>query len=183
QPLTPVLVSNNSYTYCDGDNILDLVAEVSATDPVGGTVTWYSNVGLTNVIGSGDSLSPNTNIGSTTYYAAVDNNGCKGGSVSASITINPLPSSPTAVSDIQICDGENMPNLTVVGTGPSYTWYDDAALTNQVGTGDTISTPLSSIGSATYYGTQTNVGGCTSAPDSVSVTLDSIPSVPMSPLA
>ncbi|XOV68782.1 MAG: lamin tail domain-containing protein [Fluviicola sp.] len=57
-------------------------------------------------------------------------------------------------------------------------WYDDVALTNMVGTGNSF-TPGITSGSITYYVTATNTGGstCASAATEVDVTFNPAPSV------
>lgn len=56
------------------------------------------------------------------------------------------------------------------------TWYDDAALTNQIATGDTYTPTLSAVGSEFYYITA-EVNGCTSTASLVEVTINALPTI------
>lgn len=56
----------------------------------------------------------------------------------------------------------------------NYTWFSDAALTNQIGTGDTYTPTLSTVGSEFYYITA-EVNGCTSAASLVEVSINALP--------
>ena len=101
-------------TYCDGDAIADLFAAGS-----GGTLTWYDDAGLTNSIGSGNSLSPNNSIGTNTYYVSETFSGCESSASTVTITINPLPiinsENSTDVTACGITDG----TITIVASGGS----------------------------------------------------------------
>ena len=68
------------------------------------------------------------------------------------------------------------PNLTA--SGSNIQWYDDAALTNLVFSGNSFASGDTAIGIHTYYVTQT-VNGCESAADTVTLTIDSIPLAPI----
>lgn len=58
----------------------------------------------------------------------------------------------------------------------NYTWYDDAGLTNQIGTGDVYTPTLSAVGSEFYYITA-EVNGCTSSATLVEVTINALPTI------
>ena len=80
-PLTPSAYSDT--TYCSGDVLVDLNV-VGGT----GTFTWYSDNALTNVIGTGLTLTPDNTLGTTVYYVTESNLGCQGPADSVFITIN-----------------------------------------------------------------------------------------------
>ena len=243
-------------TYCDGDLIADLFAAGS-----GGTLTWYDDAALTNVIGSGNSLTPNNSIGTSVYYVTETLNGCEGAASSVNITINAIPNissessndvtacgvtdgtinisatggsgsysfsidggltfsntsgsftgldvnsyqvviddgncqvtgslltisgpgipaAPTAGTDATYCDGDPISDLTAnadaSGDNNNLTWYDDAGLTNVVQSGGSTYAPSNSVGSNTYYITET-VAGCQSPSTQVTIIINPTPLAP-----
>lgn len=72
------------------------------------------------------------------------------------------------------------PNGTYTYTAPAatYNWYDDAGLTNNIGTGASY-TPTITSGSATYYVVATNTGSstCTGTAAQVDVSFNAAPTV------
>ncbi|MDB4091168.1 gliding motility-associated C-terminal domain-containing protein, partial [Crocinitomicaceae bacterium] len=52
-----------------------------------GTFTWYSDAGLTSVLGTGTTLDPSTSLGLTTYYVTETELGCEGPSSQVNISI------------------------------------------------------------------------------------------------
>jgi gliding motility-associated-like protein len=85
------------------------------------------------------------------------------------ITINSIPAAPVAGSNATYCDTEVFGAMNAIGTGGNLTWYNNSALTNVVGTGSSLA-PLNTVGSTTYYVTETN-NGCESAPSTVVITI------------
>jgi gliding motility-associated-like protein len=144
--------------YCTGAPVSNL----TATPSVGGQITWYSNSGLTAVVGNGTTFTPSASTGSTTYYVTETSNGCVSNPVSVTVTIHPL----TAVSagpDKTQCAGTP---VILSGNGAiSYTW------SNGVVNGQSFTQP---VGSITYTVTGTDVNGCTNT-DQVVVTIVSSP--------
>ncbi|MEM9024681.1 MAG: hypothetical protein AAGB22_13125, partial [Bacteroidota bacterium] len=131
---------------------------VSAT-AVGGTApltyTWYSDPGLTVQVGTGTNVS---GLPGGTYFVEVeDANGC---SDQASVTVNSggLLSVSLTTTDAGCGLSNGSVSATVSGGSGSFTasWFDDAGLSNLVGTG--IS--LSGLGPGTYYVQVTDTAGC-----------------------
>ncbi|HHZ65648.1 MAG TPA: PKD domain-containing protein [Flavobacteriales bacterium] len=166
----PPPVAGADATYCAGDSIADLTAAPGS----GGSITWYSDLALTNVIGTGNTLTPDTVIGTTIYYVT-ETTGCEGLPDTVTITIVALPAAPAAGSDSTYCEGDPMADLTATpGSGGTITWYADAGLTTVLGTGPTLS-PGVSAGTTVYYATE-SVGSCEGPADSVVITIDVCPS-------
>jgi len=91
------------------------------------------------------------------------------------LTINPQPATPV-VNDTAICFGSTTPDLIFNGTNVQ--WYDTSLAI--VFSGDTFSTGLTAVGSYTYYVTQTApVTGCKSLSDSVLLTINALPAIPV----
>gem|GEM_PF-2442844 len=82
-PAAPVAGTNA--TYCTGASLSNLTATASA----GGTLNWYSNPGLTTLIGTGTTLAPFNTIGTSNYYVTETVAGCVSAASIVTIVINP----------------------------------------------------------------------------------------------
>jgi hypothetical protein len=127
---TPTLASNSGYTF-----------------------QWSPSAGLSqtnigNPVFSGSS--------SQTYTLTVTNsNGCSA-SDQVNVTVNPIPTAPTAAAQT-ICYGAS---AMVTSNSANTQWYNSAAGSNALGSGNTFSTP-SLTANAVYY-MQQSVNGCVS---------------------
>jgi gliding motility-associated-like protein len=79
-PVAPIVSADQ--TYCMGDAL----APMTASTPTG-TLTWYDDFGLTNILGNGTSQTPFDGVGTSTYYVTSTENGCEGPESSIVITI------------------------------------------------------------------------------------------------
>lgn len=157
-------------TYCAGQTVNPL----SATGGTG-TINWYSDPGLTNLVGTGATFAPSPSPTiTTTYYVVETENGCQSSATPVTITINPIPSAPTSAG-AAYCSGATINPLTA-GGGGTMTWYSDAGLTTQIGTGSPFTLNPSPTSTTTYYVTQT-ANGCTGPATAVTVTINPVPSM------
>lgn len=101
----------------------------------------------------------------TITYTYTDGDGCSN-SDSKNIIVTPEPA-PPAASDVECCIS-NIFDLEATGT--YLTWYSDAALTTEVGTGTPFATGRTAAGTYTYYVTQT-VNGWESAATTVTLSI------------
>ncbi|MEZ0540627.1 cellulose binding domain-containing protein [Fibrella arboris] len=166
-----------------------LVVSVSpATSAVcGGTVSLSAVTTATNPSFSWSGGSPTTGpvvtVSNTGAYSVTltDGNGCTA-TGSASVTINPVPGSPTVVASVSACQNTTPVSLsTAVISGSNLRWYTLA-------TGGAASTlapvlPTSSIGSRTFYVSQVNANGCESDRTAITLTITPLPTVSISGLA
>ncbi len=174
--IPPAPVAGTDATYCDGDAMVDLTATAGS----GGTLTWYDDGALTNVVGTGTTLTPSNTIGATTYYVTETVAGCESPSTQVTVTINALPLAPVAGTNAVYCDGDAIADLTATaGSGGTLNWYDDAGLTNNIGTGAVYS-PATAVGSYTYYVAET-VAGCEGPASMVTVDINPLPSFTVTP--
>ncbi len=178
-PSAPVAGTNA--TYCDGDVIADLTATA-----VSGTLTWYDDAGLSNVVGTGGTYSPSSAVGSYTYYVTETIAGCEGPSSQVTVDINPTPIAPSVTGGNTYCDGDPVADLQASAGGPNsgvFYWFDDAGLTSNVGSGPVMS-PSSAVGSYTYYVVD-SLNGCVGPAAMVTVDVNPTPVfavVPTDPL-
>jgi gliding motility-associated-like protein len=160
--------TGNDTSYCSNA----IFVSMTASSNNGGNLNWLDDAALTNNIGSGTNVVPANTIGVSTYYVTETVNGCQSLPVTVDVTVFDLPASLVLSSDTSYCYGDTLQKVFVTGTlGGIYNWYDDAALTNLIGSTDSI-LPNSVIGVTTYYATETSAQGCVSLPSSVSVTIN-----------
>ena len=92
-PTAPI--AGNDTTYCFGDAIKDLYAIPSS----GGTITWYSDPGLTLVVGSGASFNPGSLSATTSFTVTETKDGCESPSKKVTIGIR----NTTTYQEEKIC--------------------------------------------------------------------------------
>jgi len=115
-PIAPVI--SEDVNYCEGDVVADLVV----TPQGAGTINWYSDALLTDLIGTGATYTPAAIGGAITYYATETVLGCVSIASSAIVTVNPNPVASFAPTP----DNGNVPldvyfDNTSIG-GNTYAW-------------------------------------------------------------
>ena len=164
----PVAPAATNEAACEGGAIPDLTA-------TGTTLTWYDDVTLTNQVGVGNNfLTGETTAGVYTYYVTETNtNGCESSATTVTLTINSFTTPPSASAQTA-CFSSAIPDLTAIGVGSAFTWYDDVALTNVVGNNSPFATGQTAVGIYTYYVTESQ-NGCESPAATVNLTIYAIP--------
>ncbi|MDB4285969.1 gliding motility-associated C-terminal domain-containing protein [bacterium] len=141
-----------------------------------GTVNWYSDVMLLNLISTGSSFTTPVLSVTTTYYATETVGVCEGLPTSVTVTINPLPADPTVANDT-ICTGQTA-SLSATGSGGNINWYDNASGNTLLFTGGTFTTPILNQ-TTTYWVREQTVGtGCQSGLVAVLAVVNPIPATP-----
>jgi gliding motility-associated-like protein len=79
-PTTPLL--SNDTTYCLTSTFVSMTATST-----GGTTSWYSDLGMTNLLGTGTNLLPTNTLGTTTYYVSENLQGCQSPIDSVVVTV------------------------------------------------------------------------------------------------
>jgi gliding motility-associated-like protein len=158
--------------YCDGIGVAPVI-----TGDAGGTFTF------TPPVTDGATIDPSTGLISngvlgTTYiiqYAVV---GICPAATQQAVSFNAVPVSPNTGNDTSYCSNEIFVSMTASSNnGGNLNWFDDAALTNNIGSGTNV-IPANVLGISTYYVTET-VNGCQSAPETVYVTVFKLPAAPV----
>jgi len=164
----PISPTANNEVACVGGLIPDLVS--TGSNPI-----WYSDAALTIVVGNGTNFATGqTAAGVYTYYVTETNtNGCESASTTVTLTINSFTTMPIA-SNVNACFATSVPDLTATGVGTSFTWYDDAALTNVVGNNSPFATGQTAVGIYTYYVTESQ-NGCQSPATTVILEIYPLP--------
>ena len=138
-----------------------------------------SNLTATTTSGNSVNVSVPTNTAGSFAYNLVsvqDNSSTQctqTQSGSATVTVNAIPSAPTAVPTYTYCQNSTATQLTA--TGSNLLWY--TVPTNGTSS-STVPTPsTSSVGTANYYVSQT-INGCESPRTQIDVTTNTQPSAP-----
>ncbi|MBR6133068.1 MAG: T9SS type A sorting domain-containing protein [Bacteroidales bacterium] len=125
-----------------------------------GNYYWYTTIGGTQY------GNPYTATNAGTYYVTSYNTNCE--SAPLAVTVLETPAVPAA-NDVTLCAaGSATLSVNNSSSDYTYTWYSDADLSHQVGTGSSVDVNVTA--DATYYVTAAN-GSCVSAAKSVTVTI------------
>jgi hypothetical protein len=111
-----------------------------------GTLSWYTDSGLTGTALASSTVSPTT---TTTYYGACVNGTCKSPASSVTVTVTATPLAPTSAlaSPSSICSGSSSVLSATCATG-TLSWYTDSGLTGTALASSTVSPTTTT----TYYG-------------------------------
>ncbi|MBA4854104.1 PA14 domain-containing protein, partial [Emticicia sp. BO119] len=161
----PVIIVTPSanQTICTGSSATITASASGGTSPY--TYSWSNGLGS----GTSKTVSPT----STTVYTitVTDANGCTA-TATTQVTVNSLPSAPTAVNGSRC--GTGTVNLATTGCSGTVTWYASSTATSSLATGTNYTTPSIST-NTTYYVTCT-VNGCVSGSrTAVTATVNTIP--------
>ena len=171
-PLAPLVVTPASY--CSGEVISAL-----CLTGTGGIYTWYTDAGLTNVIGNGSCLNPIPNPTTTTiYYVTETNNGCESNGTAVTITINPIPSIPLT-ANAAYCEGQIINPLVSSSVGGVVYWYSDSAGTMLVGTGNNFTPITAPLVTTIYYLVDSSSNGCKSVVVTDTLFINALPPSPV----
>jgi len=166
-PATPVVNSNSPV--CEGSAIN------LSTPSIASVYSWTGPNSFTSSV-QNPTISNAVILNTGTYYLTVTTSGCTSAIGSGTVTVNTVPTSPMAMSNSPICEGEDL-NLTAQTiSGATYTWTGPNTFnsTTQNPTISNATTAASGI-----YSVSSVANGCTSVPGTVSVVVHSTPSVPI----
>lgn len=161
----------NSGPVCINDSI-----QLNATVlPSQSTINWYTDVALTNLVGTGTSIISPSPSNTAMYYANVlGANGCAAMD-STLVTTFPLSSAPIVPANLTLCEGERIV-LTTPTLAAAYEW------TGPNGYYSTLQHPPSILATATTSGayslTVVDSNGCTSPSSIVQVVVQPVPVAP-----
>jgi len=161
QPPAPITSANTSY--CVGD----LVNTLTATAQNNGTLTWYSDATLNNVLGTGNSYTPTLTLGNNIFYVTETDGGCQGPAAIITIVLNPIESAAFSYASTQFCQSGGTALPTISGaSGGVFTSFPAGLVFN--GTQGEINLNASSIGN--FNVVYTTSGACAST-DTFDITI------------
>ncbi len=144
----------------------------------GGVITWYSNATLTTPVGLGSPYTSNLTT-TTTLWVTEYLNGCEGPSTPVTVTFNPLPPAPAAVSPAAYCQGQTIAPLTATGTSGTLNWYADTTLNPSLGTG--ASYTVTTVTTDTFYVAEV-LTGCMGPATPVYINVNPLPGLTGTPV-
>jgi gliding motility-associated-like protein len=141
------------------------------------SVNWYSDAALTNLVLISSNFTTGVLTTTTDYYVVTtDANGCSSISDTVTVTVDPLPATPTTMSDTT-CEG-NAATLMATGSGGTLNWYSDATGTTMIATGGTLNLSIVNQ-TTTYYVNETDATtGCVSTMGMATVVVNPNPNSP-----
>ena len=134
---------------------------------------WYSDVDGNNEI-----LNTNQHItNTTTFYAAVIENGCRSTLSPMTVSVKQVPAAPTANDPDPICsNGSTNVTLQATSTGNTIYWYNSEM--DSLGRGNSYQVKNISA-SATFFAKAVSADGCESALTAVHVVINPLPNAPI----
>jgi len=175
-PATPTATNK---TVCQGNPVPNLTATGT------GTIKWYNNAPLTNLVFTGSSF--NTGQGAAgiyTYYVTQTINNCQSPATTVTLTIYPIPT-VTTIPNIAVCPLSQItiPAFVSNPTGATFSWTNSNTNIGLVGLGSgnisSWTAPANSTGS-NITGTITVtplLNGCSGTPMSFTVTIYPKPTI------
>lgn len=118
----PAPVASPNATYCTSEAIPPL----SATTSAGGTLSWYSDAALSNLLATGPTLPITPGPGSTTYYVTQTVAGCESPATTVTITITPNSQAAFSYAQPAYCQQDANPSPLISGTaGGAFSSFPD----------------------------------------------------------
>ena len=153
--LPQVLSFSGEGTYCEGEVVGNLTAEVSGVGTYTIDYTLDGNLSIANTAATAVDLG---NEAGVYVLTAISDDHCNNNvDLTQTITINALPDAPVVSEDAQYCSNEQAVPMEAQGSSGTYTWYSDNNLTNVLTIQESY-TPSNTIGSTNYYVTATENG-------------------------
>ncbi|TAL58110.1 MAG: T9SS type A sorting domain-containing protein, partial [Bacteroidetes bacterium] len=153
---------------CAGNPVPPLVA-------TGTSIQWY-DVTQSPVFSGSPFNTGQTTAGTYTYYVTQTNTvtTCSSPKDTVLLIISTQPTVVPTIADAAACFGTTIPNL-VATTGTIINWHSDAALMNQLFSGNPYNTALTAAGSYTFFAAD-STPGCGEGPsDPVVLTIHALP--------
>ena len=174
----PTASVSGGSTICQGGSA---TVQAALTGTGSWNVTWLDGTSGTNYTQNAVAASPATRTvspSSTTTYtvtAVSDASGCSGGTSSGSavVTVNAIPSAPTAGNNGPVCVGSTLSLTASTVSGATYSWTGPNGFTSSA-QNPTVSTSATTAMAGTYN-VMATVNGCTSAAGQTTVTVNARP--------
>ena len=165
----PTLVSfTGEGTYCEGEAINNLFAEVSGTPDY--TLEYTLNGNPLSITSSSSNIDLGNTEGVYVLTSLTDNSCDISLSETQTININTTPDAPIVGQDESYCSNVVPEDIQASGSTGGYSWYIDASLSELIGSTQSY-TPDVIMGSTSYYVTVTE-NGCEGLPTEVSITIE-----------
>lgn len=165
----------NTVIVCAGDDVI-----LSATGSGVGDLVFYDNtnteIGRTTMTLANPTATLNLGalaVGTYTYIAREENNGCESAQAFINVTVNTLPVAPTAINDGPACEGDVLVlQATPAVTGGIFSWTGPNGF---VSNSQTVVLSNVTAAQAGQYSVNVTIGSCTSTDGSTTVTINPKP--------
>lgn len=163
-PAAPVITGSSSL--CAGTTL-----QLSASSATAGAIqyNWTGPNGFTSRLAQ-PSITNAQAAQAGTYTVTATLNNCISSAASTTITVNPLPATPTVTTPVNYCqDATAVPLSATAAVGNTLNWYNSAS-----GGTATSSAPIPNTGApgtASYYVSQSSSLGCEGARASITVNI------------
>ena len=150
-----------------------LNATATPLTATGTNLLWYT----TATGGTGSSTAPiplTTTAGTTAFYVSQTQSCGESPRVSITVNVNAIPTAPAVSSPINYC--QNATATALSATGNNLLWY--TVSTGGTGSATAIIPATTTVGSTTFYVSQSASGGCESPRASIVVNVNVTPSAP-----
>lgn len=148
---------------------------LSATVSDGSSLQWFSDNEAENAVTNLNVHVDNT----TTYYVRSANEHCNSSLEQLTITINPIPAKPTAISATSICNSGTSVLTAMPAAGCELNWFGTSNVSGTPITNNaTYTTPQLSASRKYYVVSKNTTTGCMSEVDSVTVNVYLKPGTP-----
>ena len=176
-------ISPLSQSVCESSNVSFTIA-ATGTPPL--TYQWSQNGSVVNTstgnISGAVVTFTLTNISVSnagSYTCLISNSNGNASSTTAILTVNTIPSAPTAGNNGPVCLGTALSLTASTISSATYRWSGPNSFTNAT-QNPTVSTSATAVMAGIYYVTAT-VNGCSSSAASTVVTVNSLPTISVSP--
>ncbi|MCW3071501.1 MAG: hypothetical protein JWO44_1391 [Bacteroidetes bacterium] len=177
-PIPAAPTAGNSGPVCSGSTL-----NLTASTVAGGTYSWTGPGAFAN--GTQNPAIPSvTNAATGTYSVTVTVNGCTSPAGTTSAIVNntpnpPIPSINGSITPAPICAGGTLTLTSNNIAGATYSWTGPNTYAAGVRNPPPILGATPAMGGT--YSLTVTVGGCTSNPATVSITVNAIPAAPTAP--
>jgi len=173
-PVPPAPVVTGNTIYCEGD----LPTPNTGVATMGGNITWYDDMALTNVVSTFADYAPTLVVGTFNIYVTETALGCESLPTIVPYTVKPTPDAPVVTGTLLYCEGDVPTALTATpDLGGQISWQNINNIT--LGTGTTYTPPLT-VGGVVYW-VYEDLNGCISDSTEVIVNVDAAPMVSVTP--
>ena len=147
--------------------------------PVGPTARWYNAATDGTLLATGNSYTSPITESTTFYVSSYDSDlNCESARVPLTVTVNPIPSTPTVTPVVQCGGGEI--NLSAIpgNNGNQCRWYANASSTEILASANTYS-PTITESSSYFVSTYNTTTQCESERVELTITINPIPASPI----